>query len=370
MHFLGGLAKDGIEAKSFCNVFIGLQARQGLLLTPFLVRLDKSEQFPYFEHRTLDSATMGDILANRWNLYAFGEFDIHAMMLNVRLQPPSSFHRRYAEVGVDCADDNDGFAQVFNIPHSMGKEIHIIIDQGQWVYRRDSLYQGMSHRSSLNNAWRWPIIPSTGTAPNIGQRIAILGGLRELHATSLQDDGFTNDALWRLTPLSIWRTALVTATHSSKVENAPMGIGSLQNPACTTGGGMSTESMLARERRITYLARTRLSWHERLRTSQVRHLGRITWPNVQSVSETPGFRRASLPMGPNGTVGRCTIKRHGLYPGSSALSETHTLDDEDFTAQFTWPSYNGHRYSSTELASTNLSAKAGGFRALFSYKRI
>ena len=154
-----------------------------LLITPHLVALGKSEQLPYKEHRSIDSATLGGLLANRWNLYTFGIFNMQGLMRNICLQPPTSFHQRYCDLGLECREDSIGFAQVFNIPHSMGKEIHIVDDQGQWQFGRDSQYQGMPHKNSLNNAWRWPIIVTTGNVPAIGQRLALLGGLAEFQVT-------------------------------------------------------------------------------------------------------------------------------------------------------------------------------------------
>lgn len=86
----------------------------------------------------------------------------------------------------------------------------------------------MPHKCSFNNARRWPSVANTGTSPSIGQRLSILGALKEFSEIPLCDDSFANDALWRLTP-SIWSHALIVATH---------GVTTLE---CTHGGASSGE---------------------------------------------------------------------------------------------------------------------------------
>ena len=76
IHFMGGLAKDSVEASNFDNTPNGLGVEQGLLLTPhFLGILD----FGFDQHRACGSAVSaiyGDVIADRWDVYAFGTFPL------------------------------------------------------------------------------------------------------------------------------------------------------------------------------------------------------------------------------------------------------------------------------------------------------
>ena len=98
----------------------------------------------------------------------------------------------------------------------MGREVHFVDPNGQWHFGRDSMYSGMPRKSSLNQSWRWPLARVTGTAPAIGQRLVVLGALQGLAEISLCDDSFANDALWRMTPNTLWRQALIVASHGIK----------------------------------------------------------------------------------------------------------------------------------------------------------
>ena len=269
---IGGMAKDLVEAQSFYNMFLCLRAHQGLLLTPHMLTFAKDDKTPYQAHRSVDSTILGDILANRWNLYAFGEFDLQKMMHHLQLEPPTSFKCRYQALGLECKNDSIGFAQVFKIPHCMGKEIHIVDEHGQWTFGSESLYQGMPRKCSLHTAWRWPVLTSTNNVPTIGQRLAVLGGLEGFQFAPICDDGFTNDALWRLTPGSIWKHALTVATHNQPTGTTSNTREEEENPQFTTGGPpLSIRNNRRREHEQTIHARGRLPWRGRIHITNATH---------------------------------------------------------------------------------------------------
>ena len=375
VHLMGGMAKDLVEVQSFYNMFMCLKARQGLLITPHMLTFAKDEKTPYVAHRSVDSSILGDILANRWNLYAFGDFDLQKMMYHLQLEPPTSFKRRYRALGLECKEDSIGFAQVFKIPHCMGKEIHIVDEHGQWTFGNESLYQGMPHKCSLHTAWRWPVLVTTDNVPTIGQRLAVLGGLEGFQFAPICDDGFANDALWRLTPGSIWRHALTTATHTQRDVDIRDEQAEEENLPYTTGGGPPNHRRGRNgEHEQTVHARGRLPWRDRIHTTQMRRI-QFKWPNVLTNLEiwAQTGRCLSVPLGPNGRVGVCINKEHGRYPGSSALSAHNEVDDEDFTSNFRWPEGPDgmmHRYTSGEISRVSHIPGGSNHKNLFTYKRI
>ena len=51
-----------------------------------------------------------------------------------------------------------------------------------------------------------------------------------------------------------------------------------------------------------------------------------------------------MELGPHGVIGGVLLGTNDDYPGARALSENHSLDDEEFAANFTWPTRGGHRF--------------------------
>ena len=117
----------------------------------------------------------------------------------------------------------------------------------------------------------------------------------------------------------------------------------------TTGMNRTARQTMEREQLTTFHARSRLTWEERRKTTQVKSLATAKWPNVDTGEGWHRPNRVSLQLGPHGSVGEIAIKEFDRYPGSSALAVDNSLDDEDFAANFTWLSCHGDRYSTSEL---------------------
>ena len=371
---MGGMADDQEEAKAPDKAFTALGAQQGLLIAPHLLRLEKSVITNLGSHESVDTSIYGDVLANHWNIYSFGRFDMQCTVDTLVAALHSSFAKRYHERGVECQADGVGFAHIFNIPHSMGKEIHIVDENGQWHFGRDITYQGIPHKSSINHAWRWPLVTTTGTVPTMGQRLGILGALKELRDIPLCGDSFANDALWRVTPQTLWANALTVATHGGTNGDDCMDLSTTMesitiNLPMQTGVNTRVRQVIDRERLATLQAMARLPWEERRKTTQVKKLGTVQWPNIETGDNWSQTKRNSLQLGPQGSVGQVATKEFGRYPGSSAFTDANSLGGEDFTAHFTRPTRPGHRYSTSDLATHRGFQQWACTYPMFTYKR-
>ena len=86
-----------------------------------------------------------------------------------------------------------------------------------------------------------------------------------------------------------------------------------------------------------------MRWRQRILQSDFKDFDRIKWANVLSP------RRRSLELGPGGIIGVPAKRAYDHYPGADAVSDAHSIDNEDFTGNFTWPNDHGQRYSSADL---------------------
>ena len=357
VHFMGGSIKDGGEATEFLVAFATCKAEQGLMVTSDFVDLTQLGVSGFSQHASVDSSQHGDVLANRWNLYAVGSFDLQRLAQSLPRHPPCSLGERYRACGFDISADGPGVRQVYDIPGCLGKEVRIHSDDGEWYFSAESSYAGMPHGCSLHTSWRWPLVASTGTVPTIGERLAVLGGLDQFRTLPLADDGFSNDALWRLTPNVIWRSALAVASNSPE-----------QGVECNDAMNISTSRYhtgVHHTSRVEWTCRRhRLTWNSRSQRPDVRDLDRIAWANVRQP------RRLSLELGPHGYIGIPKVRAIDHYPGSCALSDTHSLDDEEYTASSTWVTDSNNRYSTRDLETYTIDNKWISTQPRFSYKKL
>ena len=357
INFLGGSAKDQHEIEEYIRVYHSMKAQQGILIVPFWLTRQNVDLEEELRSCVIDSSAHGDLLANIWKVFAFGAFDVRRLEASLQRLPPSSFATRYRECGFDILPDTDGFPQIHRIPHCVGHEIHICDHQGNWSFSNDSLYPGMPHKTSLHSAWRWPLIASTGVVPTIGQRLHILGGLSQFRESTLADDSYANDALWRMTPQVIWRQALIVGSQAGQEPDDESN--NQDAPPFHMGGGGRRKGAMS-----TQYYRRSLQWQKRKLQSDIRDFDRIEWINVREP------RRFSMELGSNGIVGRSEVRASDRYPGSSALSEHNPIDNEDFTGNFTWPCNDTQRYSTSDLAVFVGNKRWTSTYPAFSYKRI
>ena len=243
---------------------------------------------------------------------------------------------RYGGCNLEPLPDLPGYVQVHDTPYCFGREVHICTSDGRRFFSRSSLYPGMPHKNSIDGAWRWPLVAPTCVIPNVGERLWLLGGLSAVTYTHLADDSFANDALWRKTPSVIWRTALqVESAHTLPAPDPFHNGGYAKTGRC--------EQRKQRKRRVERNQMAR--WNSRCMMPDVRELGKLRWPNVQLP------RRLSVELGINGTVRRPITQEFYRSPGSSALSEAHSLGNEDYTASSTWLESEASRYPARELYS-------------------
>ena len=161
----------------------------------------------------------------------------------------------------------------------------------------------MHRGNSFHNAWRLPIAASTGIVPTIGQRLCILGGLKEFRDIHLGDGGFANDALWRLSPHVIWRHAQVIANNAGSTSEEPE---SSSNDMDPYHNGVNP-----RERRSRIRRSNMITWYVRRMQADLRNLKKAQRFDVRLP------RRMSLDLGTNGVIGGMRTNEFGRLPDSS-----------------------------------------------------
>ena len=160
----------------------------------------------------------------------------------------------------------------------------------------------------------------TGTAPSVGQRIVVLGGLIAFDHMTLPDDGFASDTIWRSTHGVIWSAALRTACQrrlSRGADDDDVG----HNEMPTKHTGVRARHQIQRSRPV--MRQRRIQFY-------TKYLGHIEWPNA-----VRPCRSRILDLGHRGKVGRAAFRSGDCYPGSSSFSVQSQVDDEDFTGNLT-----------------------------------
>ena len=335
IHFMGGLAKDGQEARQFFSTSVGLQCGQGFLLTPYLVTIgDLGISCPK-HHLTIDASCYGDVLGDARNVYRFGSSD-HSLFLPFLFPSgPTTIGHRYTEFGWPAMGDPVGFRHVFDIPGSLGKEIRICGEAGNWIYSQHSLVTILSAKATLNSGWRCPLMSATGTAPSAGQRVSVREGLSCFDDLDLPDDGFARGTVCRSSPSAIWRAALRATCEKWNEDRLPVDIDSANQPATARTG----------VRGIQDNQRSRAAYRRRSYERSLRQFNRLTRPHV-----VRPCRGRSVDLFPNWRIGRVGMGQIDKYPGSSSYPVRSDVEDEDFTGDFTWVTSGTNRLRPSDLS--------------------
>ena len=220
------LDKDGQEAHQFISPFSGLRCDQGVLLTPYLITLVELGLTSFAHHLKIDASYYGDVLVDSWGVYTFGIFNPSRLMDFLFPSEPNTLGVRYTACEWPDMEDPVGFQQVFDIPGSVGKEIRLCGQDGDWIYSHHSLATALSGKTALQSGRLWPLMSDTGTAPSAGQRIVILGGLACFSQLDLPDDGSAIDTVWRSSPSAIWCDVLFSACETWSESRIPADVDS------------------------------------------------------------------------------------------------------------------------------------------------
>ena len=180
IHFLGGLAKGGMDAYQFYNTFIGLQCEQGLPLTPNLITLEGMGISPFKSHHVADSALYGDAIAESRGLYDLGHFDLQLLANPLHPTEPAALDGRYSECGCRAAADHFGFRQFYDISGSIGRGVPVCYPEGNWAFGQRSLMATLSAKETLNSGRRLPLTQETGAIRPVGDRIVMVVGFSVL----------------------------------------------------------------------------------------------------------------------------------------------------------------------------------------------
>ena len=248
---------------------------------------------------------------------------------------PTTLSDRYTECGRTAAPDSEGFHHVFTTPGSLGREISISDIIGNWFFSRSSLITPTAVSDASDSGWRWPLVTSTSNAPSIGGRISILGGSSCFREIGFADDGFANDALWRATPLQLWRGILTHAlVHTDPVSCIDVIVSTPSPTGHHTGMReryqIQRSSVAIRKRRI------------RTNTKCLKNITR------NHALRQKGGRRVEL--APGGAVGRASIRTTTRYPAAKAHSLGSSLMGEDFPGNSTWVDSIRNRITTRDLS--------------------
>ena len=330
---MGGLAKDLYEARQFWEVLKSSWCGLGILLTPRLIDLEEMEFPLYSASGTFDSVQYGDVLADRWNVYSFGSFDLRSFLSSVRNCPLATIGQCYQHDGLNCAPDEVGFHQMTPVSGSTGQLVHVCQTDGTWLLSQHSHVSCTTAKDASDAAVKWPLLADQGILPSAGQRIQILGGHSCFADANIPDDAYANDAIWRSSPISFWNHLLrwYRSLPIASSSNSPQRTGSTR-PA-------HVSRML------------RWPWRSRLQCQDVIQLSRVIWFNVEPSFNLDRHRR-SVQLGPGGCIGLAETKLTTDYPMSDALSDSDSIPDADFSANHTWGPVNRslvqHAYAVTE----------------------
>ena len=205
---MGGLSKDLWEARQFWEVFNRSRFPLGLLLTPRLVDVAEMECATYSDSGVFYPAQYVDILADLWNVYAFGSFDLRGFIMSLPGRPPQTLGMSYRQAGFSPAPGPIGFQQRLPITGSAGRTVFIGHAGGSRTYSEQIHISSNTSKETPRLAAKCPLIHDAGILPSAGQRMFILGG-RDCFATSnVADDAYADDAIWRAMPLNFWDRAL------------------------------------------------------------------------------------------------------------------------------------------------------------------
>ena len=108
INLVGGFAKDLVGARQFWEVYRNPNCAKGFLVTPRLLDLTDAEFTPFSSHCSVDSAVYGDLIAGRWNLYAFGAFDLKLFLSLLKPVPPKTLAGKYRDLGFEAMQDDSG----------------------------------------------------------------------------------------------------------------------------------------------------------------------------------------------------------------------------------------------------------------------
>lgn len=97
--FIGGLARDICDATEFLSAMRSINSRQGLLMSPCLVDLADFGFAGFTAHVYIDSGRLGDVMADRWYGYAFGQFDMAKFLSYRVLRQPITIGDKYRRHG-------------------------------------------------------------------------------------------------------------------------------------------------------------------------------------------------------------------------------------------------------------------------------
>ena len=199
------------------------------------------------------------------------------------------------------------------------------------------------------------------TVTIVCRRLCFLGCLKRLFRFDLPGVGFWNDALWRMSPQVIWKTALprdgssinLACDEKCSIPLAPRGMGR-HNGGLRKGAGKRPKHF-----------RRGVDWMARMTQKDVKRLRGIVWISVDTTK-----RRRSHPLGRGGAAGKEAILSANRCHGSSALSDNNSLGEEDSESNITWGVSTNDRLKSCAIAPF---CGQGGWGRLFprlAYKRI
>ena len=155
MDFAGGIATDINDARDFARAMNCACGRHGILLTPQLAELAECGCAGRRFQWPVDSSMYGDILPDRWNLYALGEFDLDCVQ-SLILRDPVTLGNRYHAFGIAPIPDWWVSSKSKKYRTSPWNKYTYAPTTGKCI-SEDSVSTRVCPKSSLHFPRRWPL---------------------------------------------------------------------------------------------------------------------------------------------------------------------------------------------------------------------
>ena len=189
---------------NFINAASFLKPSFAVAIFPFDLNCDPGEAIQWTQQLVIDSATIGDVLIGKWNVWIAGPL-ILRFPVNVASTPPVTLFDIYEEMSWYHLSP---FAMSSTIRNSRSPVGKIVTTHSRDGPRRYSIYsqvqlRGLSYQLP-HMLVSWPIVDGTGSEPSPAQKITALGGHSFWLNKTEQDDFYTLGALSNSSPAKVW----------------------------------------------------------------------------------------------------------------------------------------------------------------------